>query len=240
MHRFVFKNNQQFMNKLLPIVFVLLFISSACEKNENLNREFDYSFKNDTEGWQSFFSDYPQGSEAQYDLTFEYTTLPEPLDTLMPAIMISGINHSDDLLSFIYRKFDGLQPNKKYSVTFEVTFASNVQNNSIGIGGSPDLAFGVGGLSYEPSNTVDTDGWYRPNFVSRLQSRESNDTILTTGTIGAGEDVIDYTLIQRNNKNNPVMVTSNNKGELWLMMGTDSGFEGTTTLYYSSIKIKME
>lgn len=228
------------MNKLISLVFILLFVSIACEKNENLSRSFDFTFKNDNEGWQSFFSDYPQGSEALYELTFEYTSLPAPLDTSVPAIMISGINHSDDLLSLIYRKFDGLQPNKKYAVTFEVTLASNVPDNSIGIGGAPDLAFGVGGISYETSNSVDLDGWHRPNFTSRLQSRESNDTLVMTGTIGAGEDVIEYTLIHRNNKNNPVMVTANNKGELWLMMGTDSGFEGTTTLYYSLIRINIQ
>jgi len=228
------------MNKLIYVVFILLFFSIACEKNENPGREFEFSFKNGNDGWHSFFSDYPQGSEALYELTFEYTTLPEPLNTSVPAIMISGINHSDDLLSFIYRKFDGLQPNKKYAVTFDVTLASNVADNSIGIGGAPDLAFGVGGISYEPSNTVDGDGWHRPNFVSRLQSRESNDILTMTGTIGAGEDVFDYTLISRNNKDNPVMVTANSKGELWLMMGTDSGFEGTTTLYYSSIKINIQ
>lgn len=219
---------------------MLLFFSIACEKNENPGREFDFAFKSDHDGWQSFFSDYPQGSEALYELTFEYTTLPEPLNTSVPALKISGINHSDDLLSFIYRKFDGLQPNKKYAVTFEVTLASNVSDNSFGIGGAPDLAFGVGGISFEPSNTVDQDGWHRPNFVSRLQSRASNDTLIMTGTIGAGEDVIEYSLINRNNKNNPVMVTTNSKGELWLMMGTDSGFEGTTTLYYNSIKINLQ
>jgi hypothetical protein len=59
------------------------------------------------------------------------------------------------------------------------------------------------------------------------------------GTIGVGEDVYDFTPINRNNNGSPVMVTANSKGELWLMMGTDSGFEGTTTLYYRSIKIKL-
>jgi hypothetical protein len=31
------------------------------------------------------------------------------------------------------------------------------------------------------------------------------------------------------------IVTSSDQGELWLLVGTDSGFEGRTTLYYQSV-----
>src|SRR5688500_12926579 len=158
MHRFLNSNNHQFMNKLLCAIIALTFVYVSCDKNETMSRDFTYTFSNGAEGWNSFFSDYPQGSEELFELTFGHTMLP---DSSAPAIMISGINHSDDLLSFIYRKFDGLQPGKTYSVTFDVDLVSNVPSNSIGIGGSPDLAFGVGGVSYEPANTTDGDGWYR-------------------------------------------------------------------------------
>jgi hypothetical protein len=227
------------MSRLL-LITALLFSFASCDKDDQAGRGFSYNFTNGTDGWQSFFSDYPEGSEVAYELAFEHTHLPDPLDNSVKALMISGNNHSDDLLSFIYRKFDGLQPNKTYAVTFDVNFASNAPSNSIGIGGSPDLAFGVGGIPFPPANTTDGDNWHRPNFKSDLQSRLSNDTLQMTGTIGVGEDATEFALINRNNNGSPIMLTANNKGELWLMMGTDSGFEGTTTLYYTSIKIKLD
>ena len=228
------------MHRLTFILFLLCNMLFACDKDKPLNREYSFNFKNDNEGWQSFFSDYPVGGEAAFELEFEHTYLPDPLDNSIPALKISGNNHSDDLLSFICRKFDGLQPDKTYAITFDVQMASNAPTNSIGIGGSPDLAFGVGGMPAEPANTPDADNWYRPNFVSQLQSKESNNTLHVAGNIGVGDDATDFVMISRNNKDAPVMLTSNSKGELWLMMGTDSGFEGTTTLYYTSIKIKLE
>jgi hypothetical protein len=240
MHRFAASNNQGVMNRMLFVVFVLFAMLFACDKDDNSVRDFAFNFKNDNEGWRSFFSDYPEGSDAAFELEFTHTSLPAPLDTNTPALKISGNNHSDDLLSFIYRKIEGLEPGKTYAVTFDVQMASNAPTNSIGIGGSPDLAFGVGGLPFEPSNTTDGDGWLRPNFKSDLQSRLSNDTLQMIGTIGVGEDASDYVLINRNNNSAPVMLTSNNKGELWLMLGTDSGFEGATTLYYTSIRIKLD
>jgi hypothetical protein len=224
----------------LFFIAVALAMLSACDKDEKVNRDFSFNFKDGTEGWQSFFSDYPVGAETAFELQFEHSNLPAPLDNSIPALKISGNNHSDDLLSFIYRKLDGLQPNKTYTATFDVQMASNAPTNSIGIGGSPDLAFGVGGIATEPANTPDSDSWYRPNFTSQLQSRESNNTLQMAGTIGVGEDATDFTIISRDNKSTPLRLTTNSNGEVWLMMGTDSGFEGTTTLYYTSIKIKLD
>ena len=34
-------------------------------------------------------------------------------------------------------------------------------------------------------------------------------------------------------------VTSNEQGELWLLVGTDSGFEGRTGLYYQKIVVRL-
>ena len=171
---------------------------------------------------------------------FTRSALPAPLNGSVNAIKISGNNHSDDLLSLIVRKIENLEPNTVYSVTFEIELASNVTSNSPGIGGSPDLEFGVGGLTYRPENTISM-GYYRPNFTSRLQSRESNEVLKSVGRIGVSPDYpAPFTLINRNNLSDPMPLKTNANGELWLMMGTDSGFEGITTLYYKSILVRMQ
>jgi hypothetical protein len=35
----------------------------------------------------------------------------------------------------------------------------------------------------------------------------------------------------------PLNVRANQQGEIWLVIGTDSGFEGTTTIYYNFIQV---
>jgi streptogramin lyase len=46
-----------------------------------------------------------------------------------------------------------------------------------------------------------------------------------------------YQMITRHSQNNPLTVTADENGGLWLFVGTDSGFEGRTELYYDSIEI---
>jgi hypothetical protein len=223
---------------LLPLFLLIL---SGCAKTDKPidYREYSYNFNTGTQGWDSLFSDYPRGEESFYELEFAFTHLPEPLDTTIRAIKVSGNNHSDDLLSFIATRISQLIPNAVYKVTFDINMASNVATNSAGIGGSPDLALGVGGLGYQPANALDGANWYRTNFISLLQSKESNNVMQMIGTIGVQDTTTTYTLINRNNINNPINLVTNDFGELWLMIGTDSGFEGITTLYFKTITIKL-
>ncbi len=95
---------------------------------------------------------------------FERTTLPDPLDNDTYALKLSGNNHSDDLLSVVYRKFSGLEPNAKCKVTFDIDMASITPSNTVGVGGSPDLSFGAGGIAEAPSNALDDQDHYRPSF----------------------------------------------------------------------------
>jgi len=47
-----------------------------------------------------------------------------------------------------------------------------------------------------------------------------------------------YALIVRNNNSsNSVYATTDDRGDLWLIVGTESGFEGETTLYYTQIDV---
>jgi len=233
--------------KKIIYLFVLTLGIISCNKDDDNTKssKMDYSFDFNSigmENWMSFFSDYPEGEENFYELIFESSNLPEPLDTNLKALKISGNNHSDDLFSAVYRKFDGLQPNKNYSITFDIDFASNAPTNAFGVGGSPDLSIGAGGISYVPKNTLDSNiQHYQPNFESKLQGHLSNEVFQVLGTIGVSDIIpTPFMIINRNNLNNPIEVMSNSDGEVWLMIATDSGYEATTTLYYTSIKISFK
>ncbi len=47
-----------------------------------------------------------------------------------------------------------------------------------------------------------------------------------------------FALIERSHQHT-TNVKANANGELWLLVGTDSGFEGLTRLYYQSIRVKL-
>lgn len=219
---------------------IIFFVSCDLDSNDpmnQINHSFDFG-KIGKENWKSFFSDYPKGEETFYELEFKHINLPEPLDTKQKGLKISGNNHSDDLFSAIYRKFGGLLPNTNYKVYFDIDFASDTPINAVGVGGDPNLKLGAGGINFEPKNTVDNSGHYRPNFESKLQSGESNNVFKVIGDIGVSETIpTPFKLINRNNLTEPLILKTNAKGELWIMIATDSGFEATTTLIYTKINI---
>jgi hypothetical protein len=59
----------------------------------------------------------------------------------------------------------------------------------------------------------------------------------TIGHIGVSDTTTKFTLINRNNTARLFTITTDSNGEVWVCIGTDSGFEGRTTLYYNKITL---
>ena len=228
------------MKKFLILILLAFLIAGCKDDKPEFFREISYYFTDNLEGWTVMYSDYPVGEEEFYELESGLERLPEPLDTNLFAVKISGNNHSDDLFSFMYKPVTGLAPNATYEVTFIVNLASNVATNSIGIGGSPELAFGVGAIDTVPANYVDESNWYRPNFEVELQSGRSNENMYAAGTLGVTDTTTVYTPIQRHNMNKPMEITTNGDGTMYLLVGWDSGFEGITTIYIKTVIVRLE
>lgn len=191
------------------------------------------------EGWTGDFADYPTGADdsAFYELRFEYSSLPSNLGSSQKAILLSGNNHSDDLFMFIKKKVTGLRPNTEYIMVFEVEFASNAEKNSVGIGGAPGEGVYVkaGASSTEPRKIIEGD-FYRLNIDKGNQSFGGKDMVVI-GNIAVDSQEYNLTTRSNSNQGGQFIARSNSAGELWLIVGTDSGFEGTTTLYYTKVNV---
>ncbi|GAB4019993.1 hypothetical protein GCM10028808_59650 [Spirosoma migulaei] len=228
------------VKSILPFVTISFsLIVSSCKEDMTpvqSNILYQSNFQQNQDGWTADIADY---STQQQDIRFEsgWAGLPSPLDTTRKSIRVSSMNRSDDLFMFLKKKLTGLQPNTDYRLVFDIELASAYATNSIGVGGSPggSVYLKAGATATEPAKVLDDD-FYTINLDKGNQSTGGKDAALL-GNIGAGEDVTDYKLITRTNAENPLTVRSNAAGELWLVVGTDSGYEGLTTLYYSNIKV---
>ena len=226
---------------ILLMIFFLLLVS--CNNDDDgtpaPSTVFSYNFATGTEGWIGDFADYPAGEEEFYELIFSHAPLPEPLDVSKSALMLSGNNHSDDLFMFVKKEITGLVPNREYSIIFRIEFASNVANNQFGIGGSPgeSVYLKVGATSIEPTKQIDTEGFYALNIDKNNQSQSGTDMIVV-GNFSNGTDENIYTLKTLSNTT-PFKATTNSRGTLWIITGTDSGFEGKTTIFFSHIEMTL-
>lgn len=219
---------------------VVLFFMLSCSKKDNYVPKESVFFNDDlttgNDGWIAAFADYPAGNETFYELRSNHATLPAPLDQTDGAIFISGNNHSDDLFMYLKKEFTGLKPNTAYTARFTVDVASNAPSGGVGVGGPPGdgVAFGIGVTIAEPLNFLESTGYYRLN-VDKGNQINSGPARKVIGTMGNGYDIWRYVLLR---KEGTFSFTTNNTGKAWATVSTDSGFEATTSLYYSRITIE--
>ncbi len=114
----------------------------------------------------------------------------------------------------------------------------------MGIGGSPGESVYVkaGAVNYEPEVIEESDGWLRMNIDKGNQASEGEDMI-NLGTLANPNIDLDtftgeeYALMTLDSQEREFSVTTNSEGSVWVIAGTDSGFEGPTTVYYDKIVI---
>jgi hypothetical protein len=225
------------------IVFVSVVFLCGCsfsDDNQGISVfSLSFDFSQSEEGWMADFTDLSSNSDdsSLYELKYDYMTLPANLPA-RKAIMLSGNNYSNDLFMFIKRKITGLVPNTSYTLVFEVELASNAPKGTLGTGRPGENVFLKAGASQlEPVKNIQGEK-YVLNIDKGNQSTAGANAIVL-GDITIPTTVPEYTLITRNNAapSSPFIVKSNSAGEIWLMVGTDSGFEGTTTLYYTKVNV---
>jgi hypothetical protein len=225
---------------MIAVLAVVMLTRCVDEKDEDNYRELIYTFNDVTSGWTSLFSDYPQGADSSYAFEFGMAKLPLPLDTAQMALKISGLNFNDDLATYMYVPVTGLAPNVTYKLTLAIMLATDVPTGAINTGNSPNLFLGVGALDTVPSNYVDNNGVLRPRFQSDLINGNSTDNLKVIGQLGVSDTTTVFTGIIRDNLKHPVEITPRGDGKIYLLIGWDSGYLGTTTVYIKSILVRLE
>jgi hypothetical protein len=203
---------------------------------------FTVDFAQGAQDWTTGFSDYPVGQEQLFQLDSGLRPLPLPPDQNRTGILLSGNNHSDDLFMFLTGRLTGLEPDQNYNLLFVVEFATNAANRCLGVGGSPgDSVFvKVGASPIEPKAKA-VAGDYAMDLDKGNQATGGSDAIVVgnvgNGLTDCGNRV--YTLKTLQNTGTFTAKTDS-QGTIWAMVGTDSGFEGTTALYYTKIVVTLE
>lgn len=224
---------------LFGAAFLLLFLS--CEKDEGTDRSMTiYSdFSNGEDGWQAGFSEYSGDNVETYELEEGIAPLPPPLDGSKLAYRISGMNRSDDLFMYLTKRVQGLEPGVTYRGKFTLQIASEAKSGGVGAGGAPGESVGLGvGLTVDqPISSPDENNFYQMNIDKIQQCCTDGNDMVVIGNVANGKDEYEYTLIERTGEFSAV---PDHQGVLWIVIGTDSGYEGKTTLYYSSIEVILE
>lgn len=231
------------MNPLLRLCIpILILFTAGCLHDERDKDAVAFVFDLDegVQGWLAGFADYPEGEDEFYELTSEWTALPVPLAS-RNGIFISGNNHSDDLFMYIKRRLGGLKPDTRYAISFGVEFATNADSGCFGIGGAPGegVAVKVGATGEEPAASELSQGTLRMNIDHGDQSNGGSDAIVIGNIANTQTDCANevYELKTLDSEDFTFEVFTGSAGELWAVFATDSGFEGTTGIYFTRLEI---
>lgn len=229
----------------LVMLILLSFALAGCATSYDTEYQFEFEFENDEQGWVTGFADLPADYDPMiYELDSGWGELPSGLEG--NAIFLSGHNRSDDLFMFLKVQVEGLKPDSTYQVEFSIDLASNTPEGLMGIGGSPGESVFVkaGATTQEPEVITDDAGWLRMNIDKGNQASEGKDMI-NLGTLANPNIDLDtftgeeYALMTLTSEDRLFEVIPDGNGIVWLIVGTDSGFEGPTRVYYDKISIQM-
>jgi sugar lactone lactonase YvrE len=205
-----------------------------------------YDFAVGAQNWSPLFTNYPVGSEVFYELESGLRPLPAELGVSGNGYMLSGNNHSDDLVMALKRSIgpaDGLEPGRTYWLDFTIEFASDAQTGCFGAGGAPGegVVLRVGATNVEPMAVADASNYYlsNPDFLGRSGATSATTVIgnVANGVPCGSEPRTYKRLINQHWHDYPV--TAGSDGRLWLVVLTRSGFEATTRLYYLKISVTL-
>ena len=234
---------------LVPLLIVSLLIPvTACSPAAEDTAGpllFTFTFDQDEQQWTGGFADLPIDHEERgYDVAFRHADIPVEGEE-SKGLFLTGNNHSDDLFMYVARGFgpeDGLTPDTTYTVDLSFDLATNVPPGMMGIGGSPgeSVYIKAGVVDRQPraeEGTVGGAGYYVMNLDTGSQSQGGADMMVLGNAAkaegeGAGDESFRYKPFQAS-----FTVTTNQEGRLWVIIGTDSGFEGISELYLGNISV---
>ncbi len=210
---------------------------STDEKTIPVEVSFVSSFNDGADEWVAGFSDYPVDNAEIYQLVSGIEDIPGQEGKA--GYLLGGMNRSDDLFMYLKKEVTGLVPNTRYLLSANTTFWSQVGNVCFGIGGSPgeSVFMKVGASEMEPQQAD-----YYMNIDIGHQSSDGADA-LNVGNIsidglsceGGEFDTKQVAMTADMN----FEVISSAEGSAWVLVGSDSGFEGLTHLYYDAIEVTL-
>lgn len=204
-------------------------------------------FDEGPQGWVADVSDYSVPEADIIDFEAAIGDLPEEIGDGR-GYFVTSSNRSDDLFVFLTRQLgqaDGLVPNQAYILEYTVRIASNAPSGCFGVGGAPGegVYVKVGGSTAQPEPLDPDENGYIALSVDKGVQSQNGPAATVIGDIANGDECDDpenapYVSITRSGEHDEP-VTTDDDAKLWLLVGTDSAFEGITTMYYQSITVTL-
>lgn len=234
----------------MPIARLSAVDGTRCQAEEEFGVQHFYSFERGMLDFEEVFVDFPVGMKTEWGIEAAWDDLPDALPG-RKGIRLAGTNRSDDLAMLVKAPIRGLRPDSDDDVEIEMDLASNVRHGCVGVGGPPGEAVVVklGASTVEPLPLKIVEAgdvaYWRLNIDIGQQHGDGPQGV-TVGNIATSHacelgaegpwELKNFTT----RGTHRFRVRTDAGGTLWVIGGTDSGFEGRTEVYVTGFRVRMD
>jgi hypothetical protein len=228
--------------------------------------ELNYDFESDDEGWNAALAEFPVDEEDLYEFEVEQTT--SPVDDEEGALLLSASNPNGNLFMYASKQISGLEPSTQYKVSYSLNVTSSVvvdttgfvidttgvdtdttgvDSDTTGVGDDNDDLFvtlndtvviKAGAVSEEPVTEANQDNFLKLIGISIGEPGSDGADLVVIGSFAADTTDVGFTE-ETVSTTTPISVITNEDGDLWLLVGTET-FGNKTEIYFNSINVVIE
>lgn len=214
--------------------------ASALHASESVDTQvFALDFHTGPQGFVGDFADYPPAHAPIYELTSGHRRLPPPLAS-KAGLFLSGVNRSDDLFMFFKGPIGGLRPGALYSVTVSLEIATDTPAGCVGVGGAPGESVWIkAGVTAVEPRPILKGSYLRMNIDVGNQSNGGAQARVLGNIANSRrcEQSSEWELKSFSDRPMPEPIAVPADGRVWLLFGTDSGFESRTEIYFTRASV---
>jgi hypothetical protein len=222
--------------RVYRLIFLALIITatSCSDQSDELDIfSLTFDFNEGAGDWVADFTDYSYPETPQADTVYRWKYYyGDSIETPNggKAILLSCNNVNGDIFMFLKTKVSGLRANSNYNLVYDISVATNANAGE-------GIILKAGGSDLEPKKIVENN--YCTLNVDKGANLNSGESLISFGDVGKTQTTDSYSYLDKNNANaySPLIVKSNSKGEIWLIVGTDSLLEGPNVVIYSKINV---
>lgn len=231
------------IDKIVKSAIIVLFVGCADSSDTDSLQYADFistfDFETADQRWVGGISDFP----VDYKDSSEYVVRNTSAQYLNSGVLesnglsISADNPHGELFYFFKKKINGLNANKKYKLDFEFLLLSQLENGIVP-DKTEDIFLKVGAVNFEPKLTKVKLNESEEFVMLNVDKGESNkDGGADLAKIGSIKRFTSATpeVISGNTFDIPIDVTTSNDGDIWLIIGVDSGI--TNHLTFSMVAV---
>jgi hypothetical protein len=199
-------------------------------------------FSKGIDGWTPGVADYFDADEPS-ETGYGWSKLPPGTGLTGMGYYLTTHNNSDNVMTYVKHQYGGFVAGAKYNLTFSLTYATDASADCFGVGGSrgSSIYMVVAASGDEPKTVKQANGEYRMNLDrgNNAESGTQGKVLGVQGVEGLSCEGGAWTQATRKS-DEAIAVTADKEGKLWVVLGTDSGFESTNALFLLSATVNVK